>query len=354
MELDDLRKKVDELDVQIVQLINRRAELACQIGSLKERHGESVYMPAREEEVYRRISDLNKGPLPDSCLRAVYREIMSGCLALQKPLTVAYLGPEGTFTHMAARAKFGDSVRYAPVLTIGEVFGEVEKGRAGYGVVPVENSTGGGIHETLTRFLDSPLSVCAEILLDIHHALMAKCGPQEVRRVYSNSQVFGQTRRWTQTHLPNVEQVAVASTSLAAEMAAREEGAAAIGNASLAAAHGLDVLFDHIEDYAHNVTRFFVVGTHVSQPTGDDKTAVLCSVKDKVGALHDLLEPFKEHGINMTKIESFPSPSAAWQYYFFIDFLGHPDHESIRLAIQKMGAECVSLKVLGAFPRCRG
>lgn len=352
MELDDLRKRVDELDAQIVRLINERARIAREIGKLKARGNVAVYVPARAEAIYNNIEALNEGPLPDECLKAVYREIMSGCLALEKPIKVAYLGPEGTFTHRAARTNFGDSVQYTPAAAIDEVFSEVERGRAGYGVVPVENSTGGGIHETLTRFLDSPLKVCAEIILDIHHALMARCPAPEVKRIYSRGQVFGQARRWLQTHMPGVELIEVSSTSAAARKAADEEGVAAIANASLAPIHGLEVLADHIEDYSHNVTRFFVLATHTSQPTGDDKTAVLCSVKDKVGTLHDLLGPFKEHGINMTKIESFPSPTAAWQYYFFIDFLGHPEQEEIRLALEEMQAECLSFKVLGAFPRC--
>jgi chorismate mutase/prephenate dehydratase len=354
MTLDKLRKKVDELDAQIVRLINERARVALEIGRLKEQENEALYVPARQQEVYKNIAALNKGPLPDSCLRAVYREVMGGCLALEKPLKVAYLGPEGTFTHSAARLNFGDAVQYVPAATLDEVFDEVERGRADYGVVPVENSTGGGIHETLTRFLDSPLKVCAEILVEIHHALMAKCPREQVRRVYSRGEVLEQARSWLQARLPGVQQVEVSSTSAAAEKAASEPGAAAVGSAALAGAHGLSVLSDRIEDYAHNVTRFFVLGTHMSGPTGDDKTAVLCSTRDKVGALHDLLGPFKGHSINMTKIESFPSPTEAWQYYFFIDFLGHPEDENTRQALEKMKAECVSFKVLGAFPRCAG
>ncbi|MCK4283238.1 MAG: prephenate dehydratase [Candidatus Brocadiae bacterium] len=353
MELDDLRKRVDELDAQIVRLINERANVARDIGKRKAQDNDAPYVPAREQAVYDNIAALNQGPLPDRCFMAVYREIMSGCLALEMPLKVAYLGPEGTFTHRAALTNFGDSVDYTPVATIDEVFGEVERGRTSYGVVPVENSTGGGIHETLTRFLDSSLNVCAEIITEIHHALMAKCSLSEVKRVYSRAQVFSQTRHWLQTHVPDAEVMEVSSTSVAAQMAAEEQNAAAIADASMASTQGLQVLADHIEDYLHNVTRFFVLATHMSQPTGDDKTAVLCSVKDKVGALHELLASFKTHGINMTKIESFPSPSAAWQYYFFIDFLGHPDDEETRLALEQMKAECVSFKVLGAFPHCR-
>ncbi len=353
MDLDELRAKIDELDHRIVRLVNERARVAQEIGKQKVSADTAAYIPARHEGVYQNVVDANEGPLPDDCLRAVYREIMSGCLSLEKPVKVAFLGPEGTFTHSAARGNFGESVRYAPAPSIDEVFGEVERGRADYGVVPVENSTGGGIHETLTRFLNSSLKVCAEIVHEIHHALMANCPAGKVKTIYSRGQVFRQTRRWLQTHMPETELREVSSTSAAARMAAEEPGAAAIGNASLAVAHGLEVLADHIEDYSHNVTRFFVLGEETSGPTGDDKTAVLCSVRDEVGALHDLLAPFKEHEINMTKIESFPSPDAAWQYYFFIDFLGHPQEERTRRALEQMQRECVSFEVLGAFPRAR-
>jgi chorismate mutase/prephenate dehydratase len=354
MTLDELRGRIDALDEEIVRLINERAKVACEIGRFKRRENTSLYAPAREKAVYQNIARLNQGPLPDSTLRAVYREIISGCLALEHPLNVAYLGPEGTFTHAAARVSFGDSVNYLPATTLAEVFDEVERKRANYGVVPVENSTGGGIHETLTRFLDSPLKVCAEILLEIHHSLLAKCPMEEIERIYSRGQVLEQTRSWLQEHLPDVELHDTTSTSAAAERAAREPNAAAIGSATLAAVHGLNVLADRIEDYAHNVTRFFVLGSHMSQPTGDDKTAILCSARDKVGALHDLLLPFKEHGINLTKIESFPSPTTPWQYYFFIDFVGHPDDPNAGRALEDIEAQCTSFKVLGGFPRWRG
>jgi len=354
MDLQLLRKKIDEIDAQIVELMNRRAEIVLEIGRLKRDRNQAVYAPHREEAIYNHVVSLNKGPLSEQCLRAVYRELMSGCIALQKPLSISYLGPPGTFTHDAARSKFGDSVQYVPAATLEEVFEQVERGRADYGVVPVENSTEGGIHETLTRFLTSPLKVSAEIVTEIHHALLARCPLEQIKKVYSRPQAFTQTRRWLAANLPGVPQIDVSSTAAAAEIAASEEGAAAIAKSDLAATHGLRVLQDHIEDYAHNVTRFFVLGHHIGAPTGDDKTALLCSVKDKAGALHDLLIPFKEYGINMTRIESFPSPTTAWQYYFFIDFQGHPDEDRIRQALQKMQQECAQFRILGAFPRWRG
>lgn len=353
MTLEELRKRIDELDTQIVRLINERARVVLEVAEAKARDGEPFYAPSREGQVYERIRRLNEGPISDICLTAVYREIISGSLALETPLKIAYLGPEGTFTHSAARAKFGDSVQYSPGSTMDDVFTDVEHGRADYGVVPVENSTGGGIHETLVRFLNSPLQVCGEIVHDIHHALLAKCPMEEIERVYSKPPVFGQTRRWLQTHLPNVELCGVTSTSVGAEQAARDHRSAAIGSASLAADHGLNILHNRIEDYSHNVTRFFVLGHHMADPTGDDKTAMLCSIADRTGALHDLLDAFKEYEINMTKIESFPSPDAAWQYYFFIDFQGHPKVAPIPDAVELMREQCEFLKILGAFPRAR-
>ncbi len=354
MDLDGLRKKIDEIDAEILRLMNERAREVSEIGKIKARGEESVYRPEREEAVYSHVTSLNEGPLSDQSIRTVFREIMSGCMALQGPLKISYLGPPGSFTHGAARSKFGDSVQYVEAATLDEVFEDVERHRADYGVVPVENSTEGGIHETLTRLLDSSMRVCAEIVNEIHHALLAKCALGEIKKVYSRGEVLGQTRRWIREHLPDAKQVTASSTSASAQIAASEENAAAIGSRQMAAMHGLQVLCDCIEDYEHNVTRFFVLGNHISPPTGDDKTALLCSIQDKAGALYDLLRPFKEHGINMTKIESFPSPKAAWQYYFFIDFLGHPDDAETAKALEQVRQECAEFKVLGAFPRCAG
>ena len=350
--LEKLRESIDKLDESLVKLINERALIVRQIGRLKAEGSTNVYAPAREKAVYDHAASANKGPISDKALTAVFREIMSGCIALEKPLRIAYLGPEGTFTHWAALSKFGDCVAYVPCGSMDEVFTEAERKRVDYGVVPVENSSEGGIRETLSRFLESAVRVCAEITLDIHHALLAKGPIGEITKVYSKGTVFAQTRGWLKSNLPGVDLVDVASTGRGAELAAREPGAAAIGHASLAAAYGLNVLADNIEDLAHNVTRFFVLGDHTSEPTGNDKTTILCSVKDKPGALYDLLKPFKDRDVNMTFIESFPSPRVAWQYYFFIDLTGHPEDEGTRLALEKMRQECETFRVLGAYPRC--
>ena len=354
MNVDDLRKKIDDIDAELVRLMNQRAQVVLRIGELKEENNDEIYSPSREETIYDHVLDENDGPLPPECVRAVYRELMSGCIALQKPVKISFLGPEGTFTHEAALSRFGDSVEYEPAASLEDVFKAVEQEKVDYGVVPVENSTEGGIHEALTRFLTSPLKVNAEIVREIHHALLSRSALDDITTVYSKSQVFTQCREWLSANIPNVSRREVSSTSAAAEMAAEEDGAAAIARRQLGATHGLNVVEDHIEDYAHNVTRFFVLGHRIAEPSGDDKTALLCSVRDKVGALHDLLRPFKEHAINMTKIESFPSPTTRWQYLFFIDFQGHPKEEHLQEALDEMRKECVEFRILGAFPRCEG
>ena len=349
-DIDSLRERIDGLDEKIVEVVNQRARLARSIGRVKAGSNDTVYKPHREHAVYEHVSSSNRGPLSDEAVKAIFREVMSGCIALEKPVRVAYLGPEGTFTHWASRSHFGDSVAYSPVTSLEEVFDEVQRERADYGVVPVENSTEGGIRETLALFLDSSLKACAEIVYEIHHSLMAACSLEQVSTVYSKGPVFGQTRRWLRDNLSGAERVEVESTSQAADIASKEEGAAAIGFEALAPAYGLEVLVRNIQDRLHNVTRFFVLGRRISEPTGEDKTAILCSVEDRVGALHDLLKAFKEHNINMTKIESFPSQAEAWDYYFFIDFMGHPEDPETRVALDAIKKHCDAFRVLGAFP----
>ncbi len=349
-DIDLLRKKIDGLDEKILEAVNERARLAQCIGRVKEDCDDSVYKPGREQVVYEHALENNPGPLPDEALKAVFREIISGCRSLEKPVAVAYLGPEGTFTHWAAESQFGKSVDYRAVASLADVFEDVESKRADYGVVPVENSTEGGIRETLALFLDSSLKVCSEIVYEIRHSLMARCRIEDVEKIYSKGPVFAQTRLWLRENLPDARRVEVESTSRAARLAAEEESAAAIGFEALARDCGLNLLARNIQDRNDNVTRFFVLANGISEPTGNDKTALLCSIKDRVGALHDLLYAFKKHGINMTKIESFPSQAQAWHYLFFIDFMGHPEDEKIKTALKDMDGNCDMLKVLGAFP----
>jgi len=350
VDLDELRAKVDEIDRKLVELLNDRAELVLEIGKLKKTTTEEAYQPHREKEVYDKVVALNKGPLTEQCLRAIYREVMSGSLALEMPITIAYLGPSGTFSQQAARMKFGDSVAYLPVDTIEDVFAAVTKGTAGYGVVPIENSTGGGITDTLDMFMESECKVCAEIVLHIGHNLLAKSSLEEVTRVYSKPQVFTQCQRWLRTHLPNAELHQALSTAEAAQRAASEGGAAAIASKEAAREYGLKIVTPDIQDAHRNVTRFFVLGQNYAKPSGNDRTSLMFSVRDEAGALCDMLVPFKIHNINLTRIESRPSRRAIWDYYFFVDLEGHSDDTHVRAALGELRKKCATLKILGSFP----
>lgn len=318
------------------------------IGWLKDKERKAVYSPERETEVYRNLARMNKGPLPDQSLRAIYREIMSSALGLQKKLVVAYLGPEATFTHEAARSKFGSAVDYLGVDNIGGIFSAVEKDYADYGVVPIENSIEGAVTHTLDMFIDSGLKVCAEIMLEISHNLLSRGG--RIRRIYSNPQVFGQCRTWLKTNMPNVDLVEVSSTAKAAMQAAREKDSAAIASRLAADLYGLKVLHRDIEDVPHNVTRFLVISNNYAGRTGRDKTSVMFAVKDRVGALHDTLKTFKQNRINLTKIESRPSKKKVWEYYFFVDFNGHCEEKKVSKALGELEKSCIFVKVLGSYP----
>jgi len=307
-------------------------------------------VPDREKEVYQRVEKLNKGPLSNYALQAVYAEIMSGSLALEKTITIAYLGPPATFTHIAALKKFGSQVRYHPAKSISDIFTEVERGRCDYGVVPVENSIEGAVNHTLDVFIESDLKICSEINLEISHNLLAKCKLNKIKKIYSNPQVFGQCRLWLESNLPNAELIEVSSTTRAAECVLNERNSAAIASRLAADCYGLKVLAASIEDSAHNMTRFLVVGNIESAPTKDDKTSIMFSVKDKVGVLHDMLVPFKSAKINLTKIESRPSKRRPWEYYFFIDMKGHVQSEKVKKAIAQLNKHCTYLKVLGSYP----
>ena len=350
--LDNLRKTIDEYDRRIVELLNRRAKAACKIGALKQRSKADVYVPAREKQVFDHVCTLNTGPLPNESILTIYREIMSASLALERQLTVAYFGPPSTFTHQAARRRFGASVSYAAFDTIPDVFGAVEKEKADYGVVPVENSTEGGVTQTLDQFPVSPLRVCAEIYLTVtHHFLCA--GPiDRVRRIYSHPVVFGQCRRWLNAEVPRAELVPVSSTARAAEMAACERGAsAAIAGEMAAETHGLKIAARDIQDCSDNTTRFLVVARSFGAATGADKTSLIFSVRHKAGALCGALQTFKKYGLNLTRIESRPSRHKAWEYMFFVDFEGHMDDRNVQDALRSLRRHCTLLTVLGSYPK---
>ncbi|MHB8620458.1 MAG: prephenate dehydratase [Chloroflexota bacterium] len=349
-DLASLRARIDDIDRQLVDLLNRRAEVSIEIGQAKGQDG-IVYDPVREAAVYERLVAELGGPLPAGGLKAIYREIISSSRALQTPLRVAFLGPEATFSHQAALYQFGSSTELVPVPTIPDVFKETELGRTRYGVVPIENSTEGAVSYSLDSFVDSDLTACAEIRLEVHQALMSRLEMDDISTVYSHPQAIAQSRGWLRTHLPDVPIVEVASTVGAAEEAARREGAAAIGPEVAAGVYGLRVLHPRIEDVPGNVTRFLVIGREVGGPTGHDRMAVLFSIKDRVGVLRDVLAEFAAAGMNLTKIESRPSKRRAWDYLFFADLDAHPADPAVADALRRLEDLTVFVKVLGAWSR---
>lgn len=350
MSILDHRKAIDRIDRQLVRLLNERVRHAREIGALKKQHGEEIYAPHRERTVLERICRLNPGPLPEENLRAIYREIMSGALALEKPTTIAYLGPEATFTHQAALQRFGTSVSYLPLKTIADVFAEVAKRRADYGVVPVENSTEGVVTHTLDMFMDSDLKIVAQIVMPISQCLLSRAPRARIRRLYIHPQSLAQCRDWLRKNLPDVEIIETASNARSAELAAREKNAAAVAGLLAAEKYGLPVLEHNVQDSADNATRFLVLGRQCPPPTGHDRTSLMFCIADKPGALHGAIAPFRRYRINMTKIESRPSKRKAWQYYFFVDCDGHAAEPKVARAIEELGRHCVFVKVLGSYP----
>lgn len=351
--LAELRRQIDELDEKIVDLLNQRAQIVVEIGRLKRRENSPVYAPDREEEVLAHLRQINRGPLPDACLEAMWRELMSGSLALERPLRVGYLGPPGSFSHLAARKKFGACVEYDALEDIAGVFDEIVRGHIDLGLVPIENSAIGGIGETLDAFLKSPVQICAEVLINIHHHLLANCAPEEIRVIYSKPEVFNQCRKFLAVQLREAQRVPVASSSKAAELAASEKGAAAIASELAGEIYGLKTLFANIEDNPSNMTRFLVIGKHSAGPTGDDKTALMFTTAHKAGALAEVLDVFRDYGLNLTHIDKRPSQRVNWEYYFFVDFLGHQSEPHVQKAIEEARKHCLQLTILGSFPRAK-
>ncbi len=349
-ELSEIRKKIDEIDRRIVDLLNRRAELVIEVGRHKERTDSGRYVPEREQEVYERVKRNNTGPLPDEAVTAIYREIMSASLALEGDVEVFYLGPPGTYSHMAAEEKFGSSVRLTAVKDIPSIFAEVQRRHEAYGVVPVENSTEGGVSRTLDMFVEYDLKVCAESVIPIHHNLLQREDGRRIKVIYSIPQVFSQCRKWIAAHHPHAELADAPSSAAAAAMAARDPEAAAIASEEAARLHGLKVVARNVEDRPGNATRFLVIAHHDAEPTGRDKTSIVAAVKDEVGALYDMLQPFKNHGINLTRIESRPAPAGMWDYYFFVDMHGHRTDPPLQRALQEVKSSTKFLKVLGSYP----
>jgi chorismate mutase/prephenate dehydratase len=355
-DLDNIRDSIDSIDARIHALLNDRARLAQLVGISKNASGKAVdfYRPEREAQVLRRALERNKGPLRDEEIARLFREIMSACLAQQEPLKVAFLGPEGTFTQAAVLKHFGSSVRALPLDAIDEVFYEVERGIADFGVIPIENSSEGTVNHTLDMFLGSALKICGEVELRVHHHLMGRMSAvASVKRVCAHAQALAQCRIWLDDQLPDVERVPVSSNAEGARRARDERGTAAIASRAAAEIYGLTLLANEIEDRPDNTTRFLVVGRKLFSASGTDRTTLLVSASDTddPGALFRLLEPLAEHGVNMTRIESRPSRKRKWDYVFFIDVEGHVSDPPLAKALASLEKRASLFKVLGSYPR---
>src|SRR5437763_6346713 len=350
MNIPEHRKAIDKFDAQIVKLLNQRTRHVLAIGEMKLKAGEEIYAPHRELAVLYRICRLNPGPMSNESLRAVYREVMSSALSLEKSMTIAYLGPEATFTHQAAIRRFGSSLRYGPQKTITDVFAEVSKNRADYGVVPIENSTEGVVTHTLDMFVDSDLKIVSQIVLRVQHCLLANARKSQIRKLFAHPQALAQCRGWVQNNLPRAEIIETSSNARSAELAAKEKYSAAIAGQLAAEKYDVRVLEYDIQDNAANATRFLVLGRQCTPPTGHDRTSLMISVNDRVGALHRALAILRRYKINMTKIESRPSKRKAWEYFFFIDCDGHASEKRLAKALGELEQECSFVKVLGSYP----
>lgn len=349
--LEPLRQQIDVLDGRIVDLLNERAKVVVQIGHVKQATNAPIYAPDREKAVLEKVRRLNHGPLPDRCLEAVYRELMSGSFALERPLKIGFLGPMGSFSHLSSVRKFGSSVEHVPLSDIAMVFHEVARGHIDYGMVPVENSIGGGVIDTLDAFVHSSARICAEVKVTIHHNLLAREPWEQIKRIYSKPEIFSQCRNWLNAMAKDLDVQPAASSSRAAELAAQQPGTAAIGSTLAAQLYGLRVLFENIEDNPDNVTRFFVIGREAAKKTGEDKTAIMFTTANKPGALAEVLDVFKENGINLENLQQRPSKKVNWEYVFFIDTTGHAD--DMKQAISEAQKHCLQLTVLGSYPKAR-
>ncbi len=356
MDLGPIRDQIDGLDKQLVTLLNQRLALAAEIGKVKRSQGGQIYVAEREDAVFRKVTGQNQGPIKNDALRAIYREIMSAAIALEKPLMIAYLGPEASNTHSAALKKFGASVDYHAMASVHDIFTAVEKGETDYAVIPIENSTEGSVREALDSFVESDLKIVAQIYLEINHALISNSPLEGIERVYSKDQALAQCRNWLQRHLPHAQLIDAPSTSRAVQRAKEEKGAAAVAGELAAEHYGVPVVERNIQDKADNTTRFFVIGRKPSGAVGGGKdiTSLLVSLGDEAashsGALLKMLMPLAERGINLSKIESRPSKKRPWDYYFFLDVTGHYEDENMRAAVAELRKFCPLVKWLGSYP----
>jgi chorismate mutase / prephenate dehydratase len=357
--LDELRTRIDQADRKLIELLNERAGLVVTVGEVKRGSGTPIYAPHREQEVLKKVIGLNRGPLPDRAIEAIWREVMSGSFSLEQPLRIGYLGPPGSFSHEAATRHFGSSVSYEDLHEVEGVFTEVLRGHCHYGLAPIENSAAGGIVDTLDALLEhgTKLEIYAELLLNVHQTLLANCEPGEIKRIHSKPEALSQCRKWIATQYPQAELVPAASTSRAVQTAKAEEmlepgrGSAAIGSALAGQMYGVNVLFERIEDDPNNITRFFILSKQNTEPSGDDKTSMMFQTDDKPGALLRVLAAFEHRGINLTHIDKRPSGRVNWAYSFFIDAQGHREDDNLKGAIEDAKAHCNDLVVLGSYPR---
>jgi len=352
-ELSVVRDEIDGIDGQILDLLNRRARCAQKVGEIKARHGDAgfIYRPEREAQVLRRIQEHNPGPLSNEAVTWLFREVMSACLSLEQPLSVAFLGPLGSFTGSAATKHFGHAARLLPQTSIDDVFREVEAGHAHYAVVPVENSTEGAVGRSMDLLFATPLKVCGEVVLRIHQNLMTReTALDKVTKVYSHAQSLAQCHEWLNRNLPNVPRISVGSNSQAAEMAMQEDGAAAIAGEAAAERFNVPILVANIEDEPNNTTRFLVLGRHEAGISGRDKTSLIMSAPNRTGSLHGLLLPLAEAGVSMTRLESRPARHTLWEYVFFVDIDGHQNEPKVAKALAELQRQAAYLKVLGSYP----
>lgn len=343
---------VDALDLNIVTLLSQRVEHASEIGKIKHANGADYYDPAREAQVMAKVASLNPGPIENSTLQSVYREVISGSISLEKKLIIAYLGPEATYTHQAAICNFGVSLDYRSIKTIPDVFGEVESGAADYGVVPIENSTEGAVFHSMDMLVESDLHICSQVYMPIEHCLISQSPLEQITEVHSKDQALGQCREWLRANLPNADLVDVVSTAEAVRTAKEKPGVAAVASALSAQHYDVKIQARGIQDRDDNVTRFLVVGKTRAMPLGNgrDKTSLVISLRDECGALEKTLRAFATRGINLSKIESRPSRKKAWDYYFFIDLVGHYEDESVQAALADLKGHCPFIKWLGSYP----
>ncbi|MCM2288563.1 MAG: prephenate dehydratase [Sulfuritalea sp.] len=351
-ELGKLREGIDEIDGELLRLINERAKLAHRIGEIKQGN---IYRPEREAQVLRRVAERNPGPLSAVAAQRIVREVMSACLALEQPLTIAYLGPAGTYSEAAARKHFGGAPTLQPCPAIDDVFRTIESGNAHYGVVPIENSTEGAIGRSLDLLLSSPLKICGEINLPIHHNLMGKCvALGDVTRIYSHAQSLAQCHEWLNRNLPQVPRVPVASNAEAARLAAAEPGAVAIAGDAAAELYALNILAANIEDDPNNTTRFVIIADHDAGPSGSDRTSLVCSAQNRPGAVYQLLAPFADNGVSMSRLESRPARGfggSRWEYVFYIDIEGHRSEPAVARALDELRHRAGFVKELGSYPK---